>query len=360
MDFALHLPLNGVSFGQVSVALCREIYAMGLNPAIFTIGQPDLRTQNIAPDFGLWLNSGISKAMATHKRTTPIIKLWHLNGGLESLSIRQILFTFYELDNPTKEEINAVKNNDKVFFSSSYARDIFSDVGCKNVDAAPLGFDKHNFSIINKQYHNDGRITFNLCGKLEKRKHHVKTISAWVKKYGGNPKFYLKCAVQNPFIQDVEQQKAILVQACGGTKPFNVEFVEMMKHNLEYNDFLNSGDIVIGMSGGEGWGLPEFQSVALGKHAVILAASGYKSWANEQNSVLVHPCGKVESYDNFFFHKGQPFNQGNIYDFDDSDFIAACEKAIERVKADKLNIEGVRLQQNFSYRSTVEKLLGAI
>jgi hypothetical protein len=105
----------------------------------------------------------------------------------------------------------------------------------------------------------------------------------------------------------------------------------MQKNNM-YNDFLNSGNIILGMSGGEGWGLPEFQSVAIGKHAVILNAHAYKEWANENNSTLVEPNGKIEAYDGMFFHKDQPFNQGNIFDFDQNDFISACEKSIEKVK----------------------------
>jgi hypothetical protein len=60
-----------------------------------------------------------------------------------------------------------------------------------------------------------------------------------------------------------------------------------MQSNETYNDYLNSGDIIIAMSGGEGWGLPEFHSLALGKHGVILNAHVYKDWANEENSCLV-------------------------------------------------------------------------
>ena len=45
---------------------------------------------------------------------------------MESFSSKQILYTFYELDQPTKEEINIVKNNNKVIFSSNESRDYFA------------------------------------------------------------------------------------------------------------------------------------------------------------------------------------------------------------------------------------------
>ena len=68
-----------------------------------------------------------------------------------------------------------------------------------------------------------------------------------------------------------------------------------MDKNIVYNDFLNSGDIILGMSGGEGWGLPEFHSVGMGKHAVVLNAHSYKDWADEINSVLIKESGLTTS-----------------------------------------------------------------
>jgi hypothetical protein len=348
-----------LSFGQCSVAILREIHALGLQPALFPIGNIDLSAQKVSKEFEFWLNTCLGKALSTHKRSTPIIKLWHLNGSLESFSDRQILLSFYELNNPTKEEINIVRQNDKVFFTANYTLNIFKEVGCNNVEYTPLGFDKHNFNILNKQYHTDGRIVFNLCSKTEVRKNQLKVLSAWAKKYGNNPKYYLKCAIFNPFL-DVEHQKQLWAQALNGVKYFNIDFLGFLPTNELYNDYLNSGQIVIGMSSCECWALPEFQSVALGKHAVILNATGHKEWADASNSVLVQPNGRTEIYDGVFFKKGAPFNQGSGFTYDDEDFLKACDEAIERVKKEPFNFEGVKLQSKFSYKDTVEKLLGAI
>ena len=131
----------------------------------------------------------------------------------------------------------------------------------------------------------------------------------------------------------------------------------MMQKNSLYNDFLNSGDIILGMSGGEGWGLPEFQSTALGKHAVILNATAYKEWANESNAVLVEPNGKEDAADGIFFKKGGVFNQGEIFTFDEDEFIAGCEKAVERYKENPVNTEGLKLQEDFTYAKTVDAIM---
>jgi len=351
MNYALNLPINTVSFGQVSVALLREIYKKEHQPCLFPIGNLEINAQKEDKDFFSWIESCINKATYLHDKTTPIFKLWHFNGSLSAYSKKQLLLSFYELDQPTREEINIIKNNDKVLFSCNQPVETFKSLGIDNVGMVPLGFDSENFKKKDKTYFSDGRVTFNLTGKFEKRKHHEKVIKSWIKKYGNNPKYFLQCAIWNPFLKPEDNEKVVQVLT-EGKKYFNVNFLGFMPTNDVYNDFLNSADIILGMSGGEGWGLPEFQSVALGKHAVILNASGYTSWANEDNSVLVEPSGKIEAYDNMFFNKGQPWNQGNIHDFNEDVFLDACEKAIERFRDNKENEKGLELQKEFTYEKT--------
>lgn len=357
MDIALNIPLNNLSFGQTSFAIANYIYNKNYKSKIFPIGQGvDLSSQKVDEKFNNWLKESIDCSYKTFSRKENIFKLWHINGSLESLSEKQILFSFYELDSPTDVEINIVKNNYKVIFSSKYTCDIFKNYGCKNIEYIPLFFDKNNFSRKDKTYFSDGRIVFNLVGKLEKRKNHKKVIQSWIKKFGNNPKYYLQCAIFNPFLKP-EDQSSLINEILGGKKYFNISFFGHMQSNETYNDYLNSADIIIGMSGGEGWGLPEFHSLAIGKHGIILNAHVYKDWANEKNSVIVEPSEKIEAYDNMFFHRGSQFNQGNIFSFREEDFIQACENACEKVRINKINSEGLKLQEEFSLENTVSKIL---
>ena len=355
-EFALHLPLNGVSFGQVSTALLREFHQRGVQPCLFTIGQSDLSSQDTSPDFNKWIESGIKKAFEHYDRNTPIFKLWHLNhDSLTSYAKDQTLFTFYELDNPTSIEVNIAKNQKNLAVSSHYTKEVLESYGVDNCKYVPLGFDKDNFNVKKEDYLK-GKIVFNLTGKLEKRKHHQEVIQAWLKKYGNNKDYVLQCAIANPFIKEGDF-KARISQIMEGKSYFNINFLGMMQKNSLYNDFLNSGNIVLGMSGAEGWGLPEFQSVALGKHSVILNASAYKEWSTEENSVLVEPNGKEDSADGVFFKKGNPYNQGNIFTFDEDAFIDGCEKAIERYKDSPENTSGLKLQEDFTYSKTVDAIM---
>ena len=118
-DFSLNLPVNSVSFGQVSVALLREFHARGLQPCLFPIGDNlELGAQDtVSEDFNKWIASCIKKRLDHHSRSNPIFKLWHLNGSLESFSEKQILLSFHELDEVTPCERNIAQNNNLAFAS---------------------------------------------------------------------------------------------------------------------------------------------------------------------------------------------------------------------------------------------------
>jgi len=326
-------------------------------PPLFVIGDVDISAQNQAGGFKDNINKCINK-FSEHSRDTPTVKLWHLNGGLDSFSKKHTLLTFYELDQPTKAEINTAKNCDNLIFTSSYSKEVFSQFQIKS-HVIPLAFDKYHFKTLDKKYFDDGRIVFNLCGKFEKRKHHKKIIQAWLKKFGNNKKYFLQCTLFNPFLSE-DQNKSFFAECLAGKNYFNIQFLGHMPSNEVYNDYLNSANIIIGMSGGEGWGLPEFHSVGLGKHSVILNASGYKEWATEENSILINPSGKIEIYDGIFFKQGAPFNQGLIFDFSEDDFISGCEEAIKRFNKSPINKKGLQIQKKFTVENTLDKLLKII
>lgn len=360
MQFAVDFPLNSLSFGQVSFNLLHEFFKMGLNPSIFTASdlKIDFSAYDFEQDFIDWIIRNHNDSLLKHNKNTPVIRVWHINGSLKSYSSKQVLLTFHETDQITPIESNILKNS-TVCVTSKYTKNVFSESGIEST-IVPLGFDSKHFKLTNKNYFNDGRITFNLCGKFEKRKHHSKIIKAWAKKFGKDKRYSLQCAIHNQFYQDPSELKTIYSNILEGKPIFNITFLSHMPKNATYNDFLNSGDIVLSMSGAEGWGLPEFQSVGLGKHAVVLNATSYKEWANKENAVLIEPTGKLEIYDNAFFHKGAPFNQGSIFDFSEDEFIAGCEEAIKRVENDRTNHQGLKIQEQFKYSSTANKLLSLI
>jgi hypothetical protein len=354
MKFALNFPFNKTSLGQCSNNIAREIYKKNIKTDIFHIGQPDHSMLEKEEPFVKWIVENSIKSEENHSKKNPVLKLWHIMGSMESVSEKQYLYTFYELDKPTPREINILKNQEMVFLPSTHFAELFKSYNI-NCAAVPLGFDSNTFSRIEVKYPDD-RICFGLAGKLEKRKHHFKILNAWAKKYGNRHDVYLNCAIYNNFLKP-EDQSAMIGQALEGKKYFNINFLPWMDSNENYNQFLNANHIILAMSGGETWGLPEFTSVALGKHCVGLKAHGYKDWMNEDNSVCISPNGKIQSYDNIFFREGQPFNQGDIFDFSVDDFLDACDTAIQKVKNNPMNLNGIKLQQEFTWEKTTNLIL---
>jgi|694.fasta_scaffold00095_94 hypothetical protein len=356
---AFHLPLNSTSLGQVSFSLLRELFNQKREISLFPIGQIDNKSQKQDPAFNQWLDSSIREGLYNHSKTSPVFKIWHLNGSLESLSKEQVLLSFYELDSPTPVELNIAKNNFKTLFSSNYTISKFEEFGAKNLEFLPLAFDSCHFKQKERKENKDV-IEFGLFGKLEpQRKRHLKVLSSWAKKYGNNPKYRLNCTIFNPFI-DPNAQSQIIMSGLGGQKYWNINFLPHLPENEQYNEVLNNTDIVLAMSGGEGWGLPEFQTVAMGKHCVGLNAHAYKDWMTPENTTLVNPTGKIPAYDNIFFKEGALFNQGSIFDWNEDSFVSAMELAESNFIKSPINTEGLKLKEKFTYSNFTNKIISIL
>ncbi|MAH51389.1 hypothetical protein CMI37_36570 [Candidatus Pacearchaeota archaeon] len=358
MKLVVEVPLNSLSFGNVSVNLLREMYKREYDIALFPIGEKaELEAYDkLDKDFLEWIQASANTRFDKLDKDRPSLKLWHINGAEKRYTPRQYLFTFYELDTPTNTEKNIVKLQNKTIFSSAYARKSFKLYGCDNAENVPLGFDQ-DFHKLDKEYL-EGKVHFGLMGKFEKRKHTSKIIKLWALKYGNNYKYQLTCCISNPFLKG-DHLNQLISESLEGKRYGNINFVPYLKTNSEVNDFLNSIQIDLsGMSGAEGWNLPAFNASALGKWSIVLNASSHKDWANEENSILIQPNGKEPAADGVFFSPDGPFNQGNIYTFDPDELVASMEKAEETCQQE--NKEGLKLQESFTYSNTLDKIIDVI
>lgn len=353
----LDLPINSLSFGNVSIAILREFYNRGLHPNVFPLNnQVDLSSRVPDEKFNQWLVNCINKAPKESKRSDTSIKLWHLNGALNTYSSRDSrLITFHETDSLTPHEVNILKNQDKVYVTSKFTQQVFETYGIKSI-YLPLGFDNHNFKQLEKRPKTEGVITFGMFGKWEPlRKSHIQILKNWVKKYGNNTKYRLNLSIENPFLKQ-EQVNGMLAGALEGKQYNNLNFIPFQKENAVYNQVLQNCDIALCMGVGEGRDLPCYHATAMGAWPVALRAHCYTDYLNDDNAILVSPNGKVVAHDGIFFHQGQPFNQGNFFTWSDDEFVTAMEKAEEKVK-NGINQEGLKLQ-NLTYKDTVDVLLG--
>lgn len=351
-------PLNSTSLGNVSLNFLKEFYKKNIDVCLFPHQDyADVSVYDrLDKNFANWISESISSKYSKIEKDTPTFQVWHINGSTERHSNKSILYTFYELDQPTLTELKICKSHDKVIFSSSHSQNCFKKVGLNNCAYSPLGFDE-DFFETGKQYLNN--VThFGLMGKLEKRKHTLKILNLWAKHYGNNPKYLLSCAISNSFMKQ-EDTNFLIGKALNNEFYDNINFIPFMQTNSEVNDFMNSIDIdLTGLSGGEGWNLPSFNSTCLGKWSCVLNATSHLDWANRENSCLVMPEGTEPVYDNLFFTEGAEVNQGNINTFSEESFLNATKEAIS--KSANKNQEGLKLKEKFSYKNSVESILSNI
>ena len=351
-------PVNSLSFGYCSFHLLNQFFKRNIDLNLFPIGENiDISSYPAASlEFQEYLRKSANNALDRFSRNDKTLSLWHItNGSEQSFGTKRNLFTFFELSELTPTEVNILNNQDTVFVTNDYTKKVI-DSQCKvEVVVAPLGFDNLHFKKLNRRPYNDDRIVFSLFGKLETaRKRHAKVIQNWIKKFGGDRRYQLHLHVYNPHLSP--EQNSQLLSHIIGNKPFNVNILPHVRDLVFFNQNLNAADIVMDL-GTEGFSIPSFSAVALGKHGVILNFAGLAQWANPVNSVMVNHTHMIEPFDNMFFHKGAKQNQGLIADFDENEFIAACEIAIDRFTQNPINIEGLKLQEKFNWSDTVDTVL---
>jgi len=350
-------PLNSLSFGNVSVNILRELYRLGKEIALFPIGDKvDLAAYKLDPEFTAWMEDSINKRWERYDSSGPALKLWHIRGAENRKCQNQFLYTFHECSEPTEVELSIVRNQTFTFFSSEYSAGLFCGAGITNCNAVPLGFDQ-DFKVETNPRKPDG-IQFGLMGKFEYRKRTEKIIKTWLKEFGNKIGYTLNLCVTNPFFQP-DDMKNVLAACFEGEHYSNVNILPYLETNQDVNAFLNIVDIDLsGLSGGEGWNLPAFNSTCLGKWSVVLNATSHKDWANKLNSILVEPLGKIEAHDGVFFKKGDAFNQGHFFDWDEAEATEAMKDAASR--AGRVNSEGINMSREKTYGKTVDRILETI
>ena len=75
MSLAFNLPINSVSFGQISTLILRELYNSKVNVGILPIGNVDLSTQSdLTQEFGNWLQQSINSSLETYNKKNKLLK----------------------------------------------------------------------------------------------------------------------------------------------------------------------------------------------------------------------------------------------------------------------------------------------
>ena len=103
MKLLLEIPLNRLSFGNVSYNLIRELYKLNVDIGIFPIGNVDLSAFDASEELKTYIEEAINRRWDFLSSEIPCLKLWHLNGSenrknkdqyLEILSLKKFTKLF--------------------------------------------------------------------------------------------------------------------------------------------------------------------------------------------------------------------------------------------------------------------------
>ncbi len=353
------LPVNPVSFGNVGYNLLLALNKLGQDFDYLPIGPIDFSPFNKSTqEFRNLIGQKATDFHKSFSRKSSGIRLWHLNGSEQTISEKQHLFTFHETDSLTPAEVNIANSQEKIFVSSRESKEVFESFGVtRPVIYCPLGVDTENFYPTGKKYLDNSVCCWYINAKYEKvRKSHDQLIRCWLAKYGNNRSHRLHLSIWNPFFS-VDQNNAVAANLMAGREYSNVQFFGYSKTLGELNDAMNCANIVCDLSGGEGWSLGSFHTMSMGKHGLIHNCSAMKDWANAENATLVEPSCKKPVYDGIFFHEGQPFNQGNIYGFDDEALNKGFDEVYSKYRVNPVNTPGLKLREDFTWQKTAQIIL---
>lgn len=352
----IELPINNLSYGQISYNLLREFYNRKMDVGVIPIGNTDLSAYQPTKEFMDWLQHSVNQRFKFLRREEKSVRVWHIAGSEQLRTPDQTLLTFYECSEPSDYEKTICQLQKKTLFSSNDSANHFKNAGLTNGGTFFCGFDP-DFHLTGKKYQED-KVVFSLIGKFEARKQTAKIITAWCKKYGNNSKYALNLLVNNPFF-DPETNQRLLANAMMGKRFWNISVLPHLRTNKEVNELLNASDVDLsGLSGAEGWGLPSFHSTALGKWSIVLNHTAHKDWATAENSILIEPDGRMPVYDGVFFKPESPTNHGEFYTLSEDAMIAAFELAEKKAKTP--NPSGQLLQATHSWSKAVDNILAQI
>jgi hypothetical protein len=354
----LNLALNAVSFGAVGYGITHELIKRGQPFDIAPISQLDFSSFSKMPEEEKnLLTSKANNFTSTYSRKNPALRLWHIRGSETSIGNGNHLMTFHELDELTPNEVNVLNNQEQVFVTNEETRQVFLNYGVTvPVHNIPLGYDTTHFYPTNKSYLGDDTTVWVICGKLEARKWHHKVIPLWLKKYGNNPKHRLHLHVHNVHLKK-EENEGVLAKFMGGKKYFNVSVYPYLENLTQLNEAFNCANIILDGGANEGWSLPAFHCLGLGKYMVGVRTMGVREWAGVGGADLIDPDGKVPCYDGKFFQQGTGWNQGNFYSYDTEKFSEAMDSALTKKLANKTNQQGFKIQEEFTWGKTVDQIL---
>lgn len=154
----------------------------------------------------------------------------------------------------------------------------------------PLGIMVENLLARPAKTKVNDPFTFGLSAGFWMRKNHLKTLEAFAKKFGNDPKFKLKLHGRFGSSQKIIEQ---------AVADANLNNVELLNHPLsaaEYDNFMDQIDCYVFPSMGEGFSITPREMMALGKPCILSNHTCHKTICNSGFVIPLRANVRVPAY----------------------------------------------------------------
>lgn len=270
----LHCPINKLGYGTVGRNLLPELKKLGVNVALFPIGNIEVDNAE-EKEAVMWA----LKNAETFNYNAPSVKIWHqhdmatrIGGG------RHYGMPIFELDTFTpleKHHLNSVH----VLNCSKWAQGVCESNGVHtSAGIVPLGYNPNVFFPTPYPKTDKFRV-FNM-GKWEVRKGHDILPYIFASAFNPNDNVELVMLNHNPFYTAEENEswrdyyRQILFN-------HNVTFLDRVGTSNEVADIIRSSHCGFFPTRAEGWNLEALETLACGRKLVTTKYSGHTEFTGQ-------------------------------------------------------------------------------
>jgi len=290
----------------------------------------------------------------------PSIRIFHQN-SMDLFPGRgpRIGWPIFELDKFTRHELHHLKNVDRLFVCSEWAKLIIHSNGINvPVDVIPLGVDPNIFykdEQVQRPYWTNDTTVFINIGKWEKRKGHEELLEAFNRAFRPEDNVELWMMNNNPFLNASGGNQKWADKYIGSKMGGKIKILPRVKSQAEMRVLFNQVDFGVFPSHAEGWGLEVLELMACGVPSIATNYSGHTEYLNETNSLLVELNGMEPAKDDIWFH-----GNGNWCTFDMDELVSKMKEVHEIKQSGKLKhvYEDVLKDtvEQFTWTNSVKKI----
>lgn len=368
------LTLN-TSYGSSAINIVTALTELGHEVALFPIGPVQLDKECS------WTHQPIIKGIELGKYNygveAPCIRFYHQFSQAEFVGRGpRVAWSIFELDKFTRLEIAQLSRVDHLISCSRWSDDVIqSEIIDREYEKAihsnfrggreikssvvPLGVDSRVFNP--KTTYRDGTTLIHIA-KTEIRKSSREIVECFNKAFTKDDDIKLLLAWTNIFDSPREQEEWNRFAKAGpiGDK---IEILPRFESCKQVSSMIDSCDALVSMSKAEGWGLPQLESMASGKHVITTVNTAQSEFCNTNNSLVIE-CDETEkAFDNRWFlgrdFPGEPGHWAKIGQSQKDQLINHMREIHRRKQEGTLGInnEGLATSQTFSWKHSAETLI---